>query len=156
MTSWLTPPQLYRQAPKIECMEPMEVNAGRFYCRPLRRDSRVDDAPATARVLTSESANTSIEEAAAFLANATTDWEHETAYRFAVAEQTNVEMLALATVTPKGSDQADITVEPVGDTARVLPNDDQMLEKVTVADGVAAAEDALRRWSSEFLGKEAS
>lgn len=144
-------------------MEPMEVNAGRFYCRPLRHDSRVDDAPVTAQILAEGTTNTAdslaqatddLAQAAEFLIQATADWENDTSYRFAVAEQTNVEMLALATVTPAEDDRVTITVEPAGDPARVLPNDDQVLTKVTVADGVTAAENALRRWAEGFLGKK--
>lgn len=131
-------------------MEPMEVNAGRFYCRPLRHDSRVDDAPVATELL-EELAPDSVSE---FLLSSTTDWENDTAYRFAVAEQTNVEMLALATVTPIGDDSVSIEVRPAGDPARVLPNDDQVLTKVTVADGVEAAKKALHRWAEGFLGKK--
>ena len=65
-------------------------------------------------------------------------------------------MLALATVEVIDNDHVSITVRPAGDPARVLPNDDQVLTKVTVADGVEAAEKALRRWAEGFLGKQVS
>ena len=133
-------------------MDPMEVNAGRFYCRPLRHDSRVDDAPVTQQLME----ELTPESVAEFLQDSTTDWEEDTVYRFAVAEQTNVEMLALATVTMIDADHVSISVRPVGDPARVLPNDDQVLTKVTVADGVEAAEKALHRWAEGFLGKKVS
>lgn len=136
----------------MDGMEPMEVNAGRFYCRPLRHDSRVDDAPVATQLLTELAPDF----VADFLRNSTTEWENDTAYRFAVAEQTNVEMLALATVEVIDADHVSITVRPAGDPARVLPNDDQVLTKVTVADGVEAAEKALHRWAEGFLGKKVS
>ncbi|MDO5030526.1 MAG: hypothetical protein Q4E11_08095 [Corynebacterium sp.] len=137
-------------------MEPMEVNAGRFYCRPLRHDSRVDDAPVATELLKelAPDSTNSPSSVAEFLTDSTADWENDTAYRFAVAEQTNVEMLALATVTPTGDDSVSIEVRPVGNPSRVLPNDDQVLTKVTVADGVEAAEKALHRWAEGFLGKK--
>lgn len=143
----------------MDGMEPMEVNAGRFYCRPLRHDSRVDDAPVATELLEelasgSPDSPNSPNSVAEFLTGSTADWENDTAYRFAVAEQTNVEMLALATVTPTGGDSVSIEVRPAGDPSRVLPNDDQVLTKVTVADGVEAAEKALRRWAEGFLGKK--
>nr|WP_120492129.1 hypothetical protein [Corynebacterium lactis] len=136
----------------------MEVNAGRFYCRPLRHDSRVDDAPVTGRIL-------SLGDGAAvadFLVASTGDWQEDVAYRFAVAEQTNVEMLALLTVAPVGAptisaaDAVSIEVLADGDLGRVLPNDDKVLQKVTVGDGIKAAKEAVRRWAEGFLGKTVS
>lgn len=102
---------------KVAYMEPMEVNAGRFYCRPLRHDSRVDDAPVTSRILGLADQDA----VAKFLISSTADWESDTAYRFAVAEQTNVEMLALLTVTAVGEDSFTVEVLADGDLDRVLP-----------------------------------
>lgn len=135
---------------KVAYMEPMEVNAGRFYCRPLRHDSRVDDAPVTSRILGLANQDA----VAKFLISSTADWESDTAYRFAVAEQTNVEMLALLTVTAIGEDSVTVEVLADGDLDRVLPNDDKVLQKVTVGDGVKAAKEAVHRWVEGFLGKK--
>ena len=135
---------------KVAYMEPMEVNAGRFYCRPLRHDSRVDDAPVTSRILGLANQDA----VAKFLISSTADWESDTAYRFAVAEQTNVEMLALLTVTAVGEDRVTVEVLADGDLDRVLPNDDMVLQKVTVGDGVKAAKEAVHRWVEGFLGKK--
>ena len=140
-------------------MEPMEVNAGRFYCRPLRHDSRVDDAPALTALLSTPALFDAVatgqppESIEDFLTAAIADWETDRVYRFAVAEQTNVALIAVATVVPFET-TARVSVVPVGDSSRVLPNDDEVLEKVTVADGVSAAHQALSRWAEGFLGKQ--
>lgn len=131
----------------LVAMEPMEVNAGRFYCRPLRQDSRVDDAPAMSRIL-----GYLVDPGEFSYANK--DWHADKVYRFAVCEQTNVDLIALAIVSLHPDNEASILVRPDGSTDRVLPNDDDTLEKVTVGDGITAAERALGNWVEGFLERK--
>lgn len=127
-------------------MEPMELNAGRFHLRPLRQDGRVDDAPA----LTVAHGRGVYPE---YFEDAAADWENDRVYRWAVAEQTNIELLAEVAVTLVGDDRAEVVIHVAGDPDRVVEVDDPTLEPVTVADAADAAKHVVGRWIGGYLGR---
>ena len=129
-------------------MEPMEINAGRFHLRPLRQDGRVDDAPA----LTIAHGRGVYPE---YFEDAAADWENDRVYRWAVAEQTNIELLAEVAVTPVGDDAAEVAICVAGDPERVVEVGDPAQEPVTVADAADAAKQAVGRWIEGHLGRVA-
>lgn len=104
-------------------MEPLEINGGRFYARPLHDDERIDDTPALAL------ANPGGMDLVG-VAELRQRWADDTMYTWAVCEQTNVEMIGLAILHP-GVDgaKAVLDVVPVGDPTRVLPNDPVLVPK---------------------------
>ncbi|CAM2936697.1 hypothetical protein [Skermania piniformis] len=75
-------------------MEPIEVNAGRWYLRALRSDGRVDDRTALAAggIVDPD-----------YVARRHTEWAAETHFSWAVCEPTTGELLAEVGLTP-GSD----------------------------------------------------
>lgn len=83
-------------------MEPIEVNAGRWYLRALRADERVDDRPALltmaddadSRAYTGLRRVVDLETAGARVAQSAAGWAADTRYAWAVAEPTTGEMLA--------------------------------------------------------------
>lgn len=108
-------------------MEPTEINGGRFYARPIHTDDRIDDRPALAtldREVDAEKART---------------WAPGYA-AWAVCEQTNVEMIAFAELI-----DGDLSITPIGDPDRVLPND-PVLPPKTPADGAAEIRGTITRW----------
>lgn len=113
----------------------MELNGGRFYLRPLHDDDRIDDRPALSYITDAPDE---------LIAKARAGWASESVFTWAVCEQTNVEMLALAVY------DGNITVTPVGDPQRILPNDPVLPQK-TVADAVTAGEETVSRWVAGFL-----
>ncbi|MDO4685681.1 MAG: hypothetical protein Q4A92_03955 [Corynebacterium sp.] len=119
-------------------MEAMELNGGRFYLRPLHDDDRIDDRPALSQLSDTPDA---------LVAAARAGWASESKFTWAVCEQTNVEMLALAVY-----ENCTITVTPVGDTQRILPNDPVLPQK-TVEDAVIAGEKTVARWVEGFLNQ---
>ncbi|PRQ11340.1 hypothetical protein C1Y63_06415 [Corynebacterium sp. 13CS0277] len=142
-------------------MEPMEINGGRFYVRPLHDDDRIDDRPALAEAL-----NTTEDAVATFVATARDDWHANRRLTWAVAEQTNVDMLALAELvlppdfvapeertanTPPPTTPATVRTISVGDPARVLPND-PVLTRKTVGDATEEGLGTVRRWAEGYLG----
>ena len=127
-------------------MEPMELNAGRFHLRPLRLDGRVDDAPALALAPGRAVYPEYFEVAAA-------DWAADRVYRWAVAEQTNIDLLAEVTVTLVGDDGAEVVIHVAGDPNRVVEVDDPTLAPVTVSDAADAAKQVVGRWIEGFLGR---
>lgn len=128
-------------------MEPMELNAGRFHLRPLRNDDRVDDTPA----LTKAHGRGVYPE---YFEDAAKDWAEDRAYRWAVAEQTNIDLVAEVTVTLVGDDQAEVVIHTAGDPQRVIEVDDPTLTEVTVADAADTAKQVVDRWIREYLGRE--
>ncbi|MEJ5997451.1 hypothetical protein [Corynebacterium sp. H130] len=112
-------------------MEPMDVNGGRFYARPLRDDDEI--------------ALNQAESSVASISQAREDWLSDTAYSWAICEQTNVNAVAIARY-----DMETLEVAVVGDPERDLPND-PMLEPKKAKDGVAAAREFLPRWIEGFL-----
>lgn len=113
----------------------MELNGGRFYLRPLHNDNRIDDRPALQHITDNPDD---------LIMQARAGWASESIFSWAVCEQTNVEMLALAVYN------GEIQVTPIGDPGRVLPNDPVLPQK-TVADAVAAGEETVARWVKGFL-----
>lgn len=111
-------------------MEPEQLNGGRFYLRPLHIDDRIDDRPALARV---------VRDPQAFVEEAR---DSPNQYFWAVCEQTCVDMIALAQIN---TDTEAITITPIGNLDRVLPND-PVLPQVTVRDGMVSARGVIERW----------
>ncbi|GAB3592822.1 hypothetical protein CFAEC_03045 [Corynebacterium faecale] len=122
-------------------MEPMDINGGRFYARKLTADDRINDVPALAAAL----GKTVTEDDVTRSHQA---WVEGTEYTWAICEQTNVDMLALARLNPGAST---LEIIPVGDLDTPVPND-PMLTPVTIADAVAQGGATIRRWASGFLG----
>lgn len=82
-------------------VEPVEINAGRYYLRALRADRLIDDRPALvagladpecARWLTHVSVST-LAEAGAYVAKRARSWAEETRFSWAVAEPTTGALL---------------------------------------------------------------
>ena len=82
-------------------MEPVEINAGRYYLRALRADRLMDDRPALveglndpecARFLPQVSVTT-LAEAGAYVAKRARAWAEETRFSWAVAEPTTGDFL---------------------------------------------------------------
>lgn len=113
-------------------MEPMDVNGGRFYARPLRDDDEIALRQAEGTSVVS-------------ISQAREDWLSDTAYSWAICEQTNVNAVAIARY-----DMQQLEVTVVGDPERDLPND-PMLEPKKAKDGVASAQEFLPRWIEGFL-----
>lgn len=128
-------------------MEPLELNAGRFHLRPLRHDDRVDDVPA----LTKAHGRGVYPE---YFEDAEADWAADRAYRWAVAEQTKIDLLAEVTVTLVGEDRAEVAIRTAGDPASVVEVDDPTLPEVTIADAADTAKQVVGRWVRDFLGRE--
>ena len=125
-------------------MEPMDINGGRCYVRPLHDDNRIDDRPALSLIH-----NHPIPED--YVEKRRQEWASESTYSWAACEQTSVEMLALITLTPQGDGTARIEALPAGDPERQLPND-PVLEQKTVGDAVAEGRDTVQRWAESYLG----
>ncbi|GGS25143.1 MULTISPECIES: GNAT family N-acetyltransferase [Actinokineospora] len=76
-------------------MEPVEINAGKYYLRALRADDRIDDRPAVLAGFTdpisrrwlSHIAVHDLATAGAYIAQRARDWENETRFSWAVADQ---------------------------------------------------------------------
>lgn len=113
-------------------MEPMDVNGGRFYARPLRNDDNIALQQAEGSSVAS-------------ISQARQEWLNDTAYSWAICEQTNVNAVAIARY-----DMKELKVVPVGDPERDLPND-PMLEPKKAKDGVAEGRAAIQRWIDGYL-----
>jgi hypothetical protein len=73
-------------------VEPVEINAGRWYLRAPRADSRVDDRPALADLGITEPD---------YVARSAAGWSSDTSYAWAVCEPTTGELLAEITLDPQ-------------------------------------------------------
>ena len=73
-------------------MEPVEINAGQWYLRALRADSRVDDRPALADLGITEPDH---------VTRCAAGWSADTSYAWAVCEPTTGELLAEITLDPQ-------------------------------------------------------
>jgi hypothetical protein len=73
-------------------VEPVEINAGQWYLRALRADTRVDDRPALADLGVTEPD---------YVAGCAAQWSADTGYSWAVCEPTTGELLAEATLDPQ-------------------------------------------------------
>src|ERR1700757_684635 len=105
-------------------MEPVEINAGAWYLRALRDDSRVDDRPALA-----ELGMTDLH----YVARRKQQWIDDTAYSWAVCEPTTGELVA------------EIVLEPHAGTLRIHARDGR-------ADAATAGERSIRRFADSALG----
>lgn len=147
-------------------MEPVELNAGRFYLRQLSGNDRIDDVPALS-VVRRHLGHASVDPNIIHLRQV--QWQTGSCFSWAVCEQTRVELLAEALLIPEDgvlldptddhgehdhttrATRATIEVRPAGDPARILPND-PVLEPKTVADAVAEASAVISRWAQDYLG----
>jgi hypothetical protein len=73
-------------------IDPVEINAGQWYLRAPRADSRVDDRPALADLGVTEPD---------YVAGCAAQWSAETRYTWAVCEPTTGELLAEVTLDPQ-------------------------------------------------------
>lgn len=122
-------------------MEPMDINGGRFYARKLNADDRINDIQALSMTL-----GKPVD--ADFVIRSHQAWEDDMEYTWAICEQTNVDMLALARLSPATST---LEILPVGDPFTQVPTD-PMLSPVTIADAVEQGGATIRRWAQGFLG----
>jgi hypothetical protein len=72
-------------------VEPIEINAGQWYLRALREDSRIDDRPALAELGVTDPD---------YVAHCAARWSADTGYSWAVCEPTTGELLAEVTFDP--------------------------------------------------------
>ena len=72
-------------------LEPVEINAGQWYLRGLRADSRIDDRPALADLGVIDPDH---------VARTAAQWSADTSYSWAVCEVTTGELLAEVTLNP--------------------------------------------------------
>jgi hypothetical protein len=72
-------------------LEPVEINAGQWYLRGLRADSRVDDRPALAELGVTDPDH---------VACSAAQWSADTCYSWAVCEVTTGELLAEVRLDP--------------------------------------------------------
>ena len=72
-------------------MDPVEINAGQWYLRGLRADSRIDDRPALADLGVTDPEH---------VARSDAEWSADTRYSWAVCEVTTGELLAEVTLDP--------------------------------------------------------
>jgi hypothetical protein len=72
-------------------VQPVEINAGRWYLRALRADDRVDDRPALGDMGVVDPS---------YVRQCANDWEHDVRYTWAVCEPTTGELLAEVTLSP--------------------------------------------------------
>jgi hypothetical protein len=72
-------------------MDPVEINAGQWYLRGLRADSRIDDRPALADLGLADPDH---------VARAAAQWSADTGYAWAVCDVTTGELLAEVTLNP--------------------------------------------------------
>lgn len=125
-------------------MHHMELNAGRFHLRPLRHDSRVSDLPALAHV---HGAPVTPE----YIEDADTAWENDTAYHWAAAEQTCIDLVSEIVVTPVGEDEATVEIRPAGPADTLIEVQDETLVPVTVGDACEMAGAVVKRWTEGAL-----
>jgi hypothetical protein len=72
-------------------LDPIEINAGQWYLRGLRADSRIDDRPALADL-----GETDPE----YVARCDAEWSADSCYSWAVCEVTTGELVAEVTLDP--------------------------------------------------------
>ncbi|MGB6209260.1 hypothetical protein [Mycobacterium sp.] len=72
-------------------MDPVEINAGQWYLRAPRADSRIDDRPALAELGEADPE---------YVARRAASWSANTRYSWAVCEVTTGELLAEVTLDP--------------------------------------------------------
>jgi hypothetical protein len=72
-------------------LDPIEINAGEWYLRALRADSRVDDRPALADLGVIDPEH---------VAHSAAQWSADASYSWAVCEVTTGELLAHVTLDP--------------------------------------------------------
>ncbi|MBD0023348.1 hypothetical protein GII33_07570 [Gordonia pseudamarae] len=73
-------------------MEAVEINAGTWYLRALRADTRVSDVPALADL--------GVDDPAGYVTRAAEGWATEALFTWAVCIPTTGELVALVTITP--------------------------------------------------------
>ncbi|MDO4908616.1 MAG: hypothetical protein Q3962_02030 [Corynebacterium sp.] len=124
-------------------MEPVEINGGRFYVRPLHFDERIDDTHALSLIPTNPD-TLATEKNLMILPQMARDlWLSDVLYSWAVCEQTSVDLVALALYSP-AEDRLELF--PSGDPERILPNTDAQLRDKTPADAVIEARGPITRF----------
>ncbi|MFZ0903134.1 MAG: hypothetical protein WAN71_04490 [Mycobacterium sp.] len=103
-------------------MQPVEINAGQWYLRALRADSRIDDRPALAELGVTDPDH---------VARCAALWSADTSYSWAVCEVTTGELLAEVTLDP---DTGEIATRARGGQA----------------EAAAAAAESVRRFAADL------
>ena len=149
-------------------MEPQEINGGRFYLRPLLHDQRINDQLALDSLACGAVGSDPSADSPARLSveQAREDWMSGQQFSWAICEQTCVDAVAIARLTPWVSDLPDgesrtlndaaglalaLTVDIVGDPQRHLPVD-PAAPPVTAREAAESAAGTLVRWGEGFLG----
>ncbi|MCS4535873.1 hypothetical protein [Corynebacterium sp. HS2168-gen11] len=112
-------------------LDVVEINGGRVYLRPLHDDARISDRAALRQLG---------KDPTAFFEHAR---HSSTDYYWAICEQTNVAMIALALY-----DGTQIHTYPIGDPNRILPND-PVLSRLTVAQAAEQGHAVLQRYLAQ-------
>jgi hypothetical protein len=76
-------------------LEPVEINAGQWYLRGLRADSRIDDRPALADLGVNDPDH---------VGRSAARWSADTGYSWAVCDVTTGELLAEVTLDPESGE----------------------------------------------------
>ena len=116
-------------------MEPVEINAGRWYLRALRADERIDDRPALADLGASDGdcadeicvGEICVDEQ--YVEHSLAGWAADSSYSWAVCEPTTGELVAEVTLDPRTATVA----------TRTRPGHD---------DAAATAAEAVRRFAA--------
>jgi hypothetical protein len=103
-------------------LDPVEINAGQWYLRALRADSRIDDRPALADLGVTDPNH---------VARCAELWSADTSYSWAVCEVTTGELLA------------EVTLDP--DTGEIATR-----ARAGQADSAAAAAKSVQRFAAEL------
>jgi hypothetical protein len=103
-------------------LDPVEINAGQWYLRALRADSRIDDRPALADLGVTDPNH---------VARCAELWSADTSYSWAVCEVTTGELLA------------ELTLDP--DTGEIATR-----ARAGQADSAAAAAKSVQRFAAEL------
>lgn len=103
-------------------MDPVEINAGQWYLRAPRADSRIDDRPALAELGVTDPDH---------VARCAALWSADTSYSWAVCEVTTGELLAEVTLHP---DTGEIATRARGGQG----------------EAASAAADSVRRFAAEL------
>lgn len=121
-------------------MEPLEINGGRFYARPLHMNNRINDLAALQEIFHDADEN--------LIAQYDKQWQEDLLYTWAICEQTNVDMVAFLEFNPLTKE---LHSYPVGDPHRILPNTDPQLRNKTVADSIEEISSTIKRWAESVL-----
>ena len=108
-------------------MDPVEINAGRWYLRGLRADGRIDDRPALAELDITDPDH---------VARTDADWSSDARYSWAVCEPTTGELLAEVSLDPATGDLV-VVLEAMKMENPVTAHKDGVITGLAVETGAA-------------------